>query len=47
MFRIPGRGHSDPTVTELIFVREQRLNHFAIKAFLRFVEQQLDLFRKA
>ena len=47
MFRIPGRGHSDPKVTELIFVREQRLNHFAIKAFLRFVEQQLDLFRKA
>jgi hypothetical protein len=29
---ILGRGHSAPTVTELIFVRAQRLNHFAIKA---------------
>ena len=33
MLRILGRGHSVPTVTELIFVRAQCINHFAIKAF--------------
>jgi hypothetical protein len=27
------RGHSAPTVTEMIFVSAQRLNHFDIKAF--------------
>ena len=32
MLRILGRGHSVPTVTELIFVRGQCFNHFAIKA---------------
>jgi hypothetical protein len=33
MLRILGRGHSVPTVTELIFVRAQCLTNFAIKAF--------------
>jgi hypothetical protein len=33
MLRILVRGHSAPTVTEMIFVRAKRLNHFAIKAF--------------
>ena len=32
MLRIPGRGHSVPTVTELIFVRALRFTNFAIKA---------------
>jgi hypothetical protein len=32
ILRILGRGHSVPTVTELIFVRAQRFTHFAIKA---------------
>jgi hypothetical protein len=32
MLRILGRGHSVPTVTELIFVRAQRFTNFAIKA---------------
>jgi hypothetical protein len=31
MLRILGRGHSVPTVTELIFVRAQRFTNFAIK----------------
>jgi hypothetical protein len=52
MLRILGRGHLASTVTALIFVRAQRLDHFAIKAFYallnnnlicRFSEQQLDV----
>ena len=43
MLRILGRDHSAPTVTELIFVREQRLNNCAIRAtnalWFRFAEQ--------
>jgi hypothetical protein len=35
MLRILGRGHSVPTVTELIFVRAQSLTNFAIKAFCK------------
>jgi hypothetical protein len=30
MLRILGWGHSAPTVAELIFVREQRHNHFLL-----------------
>ncbi len=33
MLRILGRGHSVPTVTELIFVRAQRFTNFVTKAF--------------
>jgi hypothetical protein len=33
MLRILGRGHSVPTVTDLILVRAQCLTNFAIKAF--------------
>ncbi len=33
MLRILGRGHSVPTVTELIFVRAQCFTNFATKAF--------------
>jgi hypothetical protein len=33
MLRILGRGHSVPTVTELIFVRAQCFSNFTIKAF--------------
>ena len=32
MLRILGRGHSVPTVTELIFVRAQRFTNFTIKS---------------
>jgi hypothetical protein len=32
ILRILRRGHSDPTVTELTFVRTQRFTNFAIKA---------------
>ena len=33
MLSILGRGHSVPTVTELIFVRVRCINHFATKVF--------------